>query len=100
MGTRNVTIEVHRFFSELRARINEELAKSNFDFFFQFHEKNTKKLNLLLIKERRSAFLEIKIFKKCKRVNEHPWATTEASDGSRPPRSAAASGRLFLPAAA
>ena len=38
--------------------------------------------------------------KKRKRVNEHPWATTEASDGSRPPRSAAASGRLFLPAAA
>ena len=38
--------------------------------------------------------------KKRKRVNEHPWATTEAGDGSRPPRSAAASGRLFWPAAA
>ena len=35
-----------------------------------------------------------------KKVNEHPWATTEASDGSRPARSAAASGRLFWPAAA
>ena len=35
-----------------------------------------------------------------KRVNEHPRTTTEASDCSRPPRSAAASGRLFLPAAA
>ena len=39
-------------------------------------------------------------FKKRKRVNEHPWATTEASDGARPTRSAAASGRLFSPAAA
>ena len=37
--------------------------------------------------------------KKLKRVNQHPWATTEASDGSRPLRSAAASGRLFWPAA-
>ena len=45
-------------------------------------------------------FLEIKKIKERKRVNEHPWATTEASDGARPPRSAAASGRLFLPAAA
>ena len=33
-------------------------------------------------------------------VNEHPWATTEASEGSRPPRSAAASGIFFWPAAA
>ena len=29
-------------------------------------------------------------------VNEHPWATTEAGDGSRPPRSAAARGRFVL----
>ena len=28
-------------------------------------------------------------------MNEHPWATTEASDGSRPPWSAAAIGRFF-----
>ena len=33
-------------------------------------------------------------------ANEHPWATTEASDCSRRPRIAAANGRLFLPAAA
>ena len=38
--------------------------------------------------------------KKRERVNEHPWATTEASDGLRPPRSAAVSGRLFSQAAA
>ena len=38
----------------------------------------------------------MKKFEKSKRVNEHPWATTEASDGSRPPRSAAASGRLLV----
>ena len=36
--------------------------------------------------------------KKRKRVNELPWATIEVSDRSRPPRSAAASGGLFLPA--
>ena len=41
--------------------------------------------------------MRFRIKKKRKRVNEHPWATVEASDGSRPPRSAAASGRLFLP---
>ena len=33
-------------------------------------------------------------------VHEHPWATTEASNSSRLPQSAAANGRLFLPAAA
>ena len=43
---------------------------------------------------------KLKQKQKSKRVNEHPWATTEASDGLRPPRSAAASGRFFLPAAA
>ena len=41
-----------------------------------------------------------RIEKKRKKVNEHLWATTEASDDSGPPRSAAASGRLFSPAAA
>ena len=41
---------------ELRARINEELAKSNFVFFILFHEKYTKSSTLVLIKERRSAF--------------------------------------------
>ena len=40
----------------IRARINEELAKSNFVFFFKFHEKYTKNSTLVLIKERRSAF--------------------------------------------
>ena len=31
---------------------------------------------------------------------KHPLATEEASDGKRPPRSAGATGRLFLPAPA
>ena len=33
-------------------------------------------------------------------VNEHPWATTEASYGLRLHRSAAAGGRLLMPAVA
>ena len=33
-------------------------------------------------------------------VNEHPRAISEAGDGTRPPRSAAAGGSLFLPALA
>ena len=34
------------------------------------------------------------------KVMKHPLATEEASDGKRPPRSAGATGRLFLPAPA
>ena len=51
-------VAVFVFFSSetVRARINEELAKSNFVFFFFFHEKYTKNSTLVLIKERRSAF--------------------------------------------
>ena len=59
--------------------------------------KNTRKIQLWFLSRNGEVCSRIK--KKRKRVNEHPWATTEASDGSRPPRSAAASGRLFLPAA-
>ena len=33
-------------------------------------------------------------------MKKHPLATNEASDGANPPRSAAASGRLVLPAEA
>ena len=32
------------------------------------------------------------------KVKQHPWATNEASNGARPPRSAAASVRLVSPA--
>ena len=32
------------------------------------------------------------------KVKKHPLATNEASDGALPPRSAAASGRIVLPA--
>ena len=38
--------------------------------------------------------------KNAREVKKHPLATTEVSDGARPPRSAAASGRLVLPAPA
>ena len=34
------------------------------------------------------------------KVKKHLWATNEASDGARPPRSAAASGIIVLPAPA
>ena len=34
------------------------------------------------------------------RVNEHPRAANEASNGTGPPQDAAAGGRLFLPAPA
>ena len=34
------------------------------------------------------------------KVKKHPLATDDASDGKRPPRSAAAASRLFLPAPA
>ena len=57
--------------------------------------KNTRKIQLCLS---RNSVVRSRI-KKRKRVDERPWATNEASDGSRPLRSAASSGRLFLPAA-
>ena len=49
---------------------------------------------------KRPATCQWRGFRPTHQVNKHPWATTEASDGSRPPRSAAASSRLFWPAAA
>ena len=58
--------------------------------------KNTRKIQLCFLS--RNGVMPSRI-KKRKRVNELPWATIEVSDRSRPPRSAAASGGLFLPAA-
>ena len=49
--------------------------------------------------EKRRAMRVLEIEKR-KLINETPWATTEASDGSRPFRSAGASGTLLVPAAA
>lgn len=42
------------------------------------------------------AYLYVENIEQHKRVNEHSWASNEASDAPAP-RSAAASGRLFLP---
>ena len=39
-------------------------------------------------------------FESREKVNKHSWATTEASEASCPPRSAAACGRFILPAPA
>ena len=64
-------------------------------FFFNFM-KNSRKIELWFLSRNGAVHsTKLKKLKKHKRVNEHPWATTEASDGSRPPRSAAASDRLF-----